>query len=45
MLIDSAMKAGRRGVVSAMVAHETATRAVPPMHRAGYAAASRWLHS
>ena len=45
MLIDSAMKADRRDVVSAMVAHETATRAVPPMQRAGYAAAARWLHS
>ena len=33
------------GVVSAMVAHETATRAVPPTQRAGYAAAARWLHS
>ena len=39
MLIDSAMKADRRDVVSAMVAHETATRAVPPAQRAGYAAA------
>jgi hypothetical protein len=45
MLIDSAMKADRRDVVSAMVAHETATRAVPPAKRAGYAAAARWLHS
>ena len=45
MLIDSAMKADRRDVVSSMVAHETATRALPPMHRAGYAAAARWLHS
>ena len=30
MLIDAAMKSGRRDVVGAMVAHETATRAVPP---------------
>lgn len=43
MLIDSAMKADRRDVVSAMIAHETATRAVPPTQRAGYAAAARWL--
>ena len=45
MLIDSAVKAERRDVVSAMIAHETATRAVPPTQRAGYAAAARWLHS
>ncbi len=45
MLIDAAMKAGRRDVVSAMIAHETATRSVPPTQRAGYAAAARWLHS
>jgi len=45
MLIDSAMKANRGDVVSAMIAHETATRAVPPTQRAGYAAAARWLHS
>jgi tetratricopeptide (TPR) repeat protein len=43
MLIDSAMKAERRDVVSAMLAHETATRAVPPTERAGYASAARWL--
>jgi tetratricopeptide (TPR) repeat protein len=43
MLIDAAVKAGRRDVVSAMIAHETATRAVPPTQRAGYAAAARWL--
>ncbi len=43
MLIDAAMKAGRRDVVSAMIAHETTTRAVPPTQRAGYAAAARWL--
>jgi tetratricopeptide (TPR) repeat protein len=45
MLIDAAMKADRRDVVSEMIAHETATRAVPPTQRAGYAAAARWLHS
>jgi len=45
MLVDAAMKADRRDVVSAMIAHETATRAVPPAQRAGYAAAARWLHS
>jgi hypothetical protein len=45
MLIDAAMKADRRDVVSAMIAHETATRAVPPTQRAGYAAAAAWLHS
>ena len=43
MLIDAAMKADRRDVVSAMIAHETATRSVPPTQRAGYAAAARWL--
>ena len=43
LLIDAAMKAGRRDVVGAMIAHETATRAVPPGERAGYAAAARWL--
>ncbi len=45
MLVDSAMKADRRDIVSAMIAHETATRAVPPLQRAGYATATRWLHS
>jgi hypothetical protein len=45
MLIDSAMKADHHDVVSAMIAHETATRAAPPTRRAGYAAAARWLHS
>ena len=45
MLIDAAMHADRRDVVSAMIAHEAATRAVPPTRRAGYAAAARWLHS
>jgi tetratricopeptide (TPR) repeat protein len=45
MLIDAAVKAERRDVVSAMIAQETATRAVPPTQRAGYAARARWLHS
>ncbi|HEY7579055.1 MAG TPA: hypothetical protein VH855_15800, partial [Acetobacteraceae bacterium] len=45
MLIDSAMKADRRDVVRAMIVNETATRAVPPTQRAGYATAARWLHS
>jgi tetratricopeptide (TPR) repeat protein len=45
MLIDSAMKADRRDVVSTMIAHETAARSVAPSQRAGYAAAARWLHS
>jgi len=43
VLIDAAMKSGRRDVVGPMVAHETATRAVAPTQRAGYAAAARWL--
>jgi tetratricopeptide (TPR) repeat protein len=43
MLVDAAMKAGRRGLVAEMIAHEAATRAVPPTERAGYAAAARWL--
>lgn len=43
ILLDSAMKADRRDVVSAIIAHETATRPVPPTQRAGYAAAARWL--
>jgi tetratricopeptide (TPR) repeat protein len=45
MLIDSAAKADRRDVVSAVIAHEIATRPAPPTQRAGYAAAARWLHS
>ena len=45
MLVDAAMKADRRDVVSAMIARETATRAAPPTQRAGYAAAAHWLHS
>jgi hypothetical protein len=43
ILIDSAMHADRRDVVAAMIAEEAATRAVPPIHRAGYATAARWL--
>jgi hypothetical protein len=45
MLIDAAMGANRRDVVAAMIAHETATRNLPPTRRAGYAAAARWLLS
>jgi hypothetical protein len=43
MLIDAAMKAGRRHLVGEMIAHETATRAVPAVARTGYAVAARWL--
>jgi hypothetical protein len=43
ILIDSAMKADRRDVVAAMIAHETATRTVPPTQRVGYATAAHWL--
>jgi tetratricopeptide (TPR) repeat protein len=43
MLIDAAMKSGRRDIVGEMIAHETATRSVPPLARAGYAAPARWL--
>ncbi|HZT88859.1 MAG TPA: tetratricopeptide repeat protein [Stellaceae bacterium] len=43
MLIDAAVKAGRRDTVTAMVAHEARTRSVPPAQRIGYAAATRWL--
>lgn len=43
VLVDSAMKAERRDAVAAMIAHETATRTVPPTERVGYAAAARWL--
>jgi hypothetical protein len=37
------MKTDRRDIVAAMIAEETATHAVPPSQRAGYAAAARWL--
>jgi hypothetical protein len=43
MLVDAAVKAGRRDLVAELIAHEAATRAVPPTERAGYAAAARWL--
>lgn len=43
MLLDAAVKAARRDLVGEMIAHEAATRAVPPAERAGYAAAARWL--
>jgi tetratricopeptide (TPR) repeat protein len=45
MLIDSVVKADRRDVVGDMIAHETATRTVPPSQRVGYAVAARWLES
>lgn len=41
MLIDAAMKAGRRDLVAEMIAHETATRAVPPVA----APATPWRHA
>ena len=43
MLVDAATKADRRDIVADLIAHETATRAVPPTARVGYAAAARWL--
>jgi len=43
MLIDAAMRSGRRDIVCPMIAHETNTRALPPTQRSGYAAAARWL--
>jgi hypothetical protein len=43
ILVDSAMKADRRDVVAAMIAEEAATHAAPPVQRAGYATAARWL--
>jgi tetratricopeptide (TPR) repeat protein len=43
LLLDAAVRAGRRDIVRDMIAHETATRAVPPAERAGYATAARWL--
>ncbi len=42
MLVDAAMKSGRRDIVDDIIAREAQTRAVPPLERAGYAAA-RWL--
>jgi tetratricopeptide (TPR) repeat protein len=43
MLLDAAVKAGRRDIVGEIIAHQTATRAVPPAERAGYAAGARWV--
>lgn len=43
MLIDAAMQVGRRDIVGEMLAHESATRTIPPAQRVGYAAAARWL--
>jgi hypothetical protein len=42
MLIDAAIKSGRHDAGAAMIVHEANTRALPPIPRAGYAAA-RWL--
>ncbi len=44
MLLDSAIKARRRDVVETMIAHEAATRSVPPTERVGYAPGARWLN-
>jgi hypothetical protein len=43
LLLDAAMKAGRRDVVGAMLAHESASRPLPPSDRAGYRGAAGWL--
>lgn len=43
VLIDAAMQARRRDIVAELIAHENATRTVPPHDRAGYAEAARWL--
>jgi hypothetical protein len=43
MLVDAAVKGGRRGLVAEIIAHEATTRAVAPTERAGYVAAARWL--
>ena len=43
MLVDAAMRAGRRDIVGEIIGHEAATRAVLPTARAGYGAAARWL--
>jgi tetratricopeptide (TPR) repeat protein len=43
MLVDAAMRAGRRDVVGEMLAREAITRAAAPAARAGYAVAAQWL--
>ena len=43
MLINSAMRVGRRDVVGAMLAEEDAFYPVPAARRSGYAAAARWV--
>jgi hypothetical protein len=43
MLVDAAMREDRREIVAEILAHETATRALPPTQRAGYAAAAHWV--
>jgi hypothetical protein len=37
------MKSGRRDILRDVIAHEAATRTVPPEARSGYAAAAGWL--
>jgi hypothetical protein len=44
MLIDAAMKAGRRDLVAEMITAEASGRTVPPASRTGFAAASAFLH-
>ena len=41
MLLDAAVKSGHRDLVAEMIAHEAATRTVPPIERAAYAEAAR----
>lgn len=43
MLVTAAMQAGQKQVVERLIAHEAATRTVPPTARVGYAAAARWV--
>ena len=43
MLVDAAMREGRRDIVGEIVVHEAGTRAAPPSERAGYAEAARWV--
>jgi hypothetical protein len=43
MLVDAAVKIGRRDIVREIIEHETRTRALPPNTRSGYAAAAHWL--
>ena len=43
MLVDAAMKAGRRELVAEIIVQQNSTRSAPADGRAGYAAAARWL--